>query len=214
MENNQQMTSLKTGLVKDSQNNDILAVIANIFVLLGTNPSKIPKDHSKAILLDFIKNRINCSLEDLYLAFVCAIEKKTNVDLTLYGEMFSPKLVFDVVSAFKEFKNKQVKKEYKSEPMINNDRFSSLIGMLKEKYPDTIEKLKEIGKPEIQKKPKEKLPYYDMHQRWMKQFEKLRDGRFIKRYHKLMNIDEFFNYKAEQLFLINNYLKQRNIDVL
>ena len=61
------------------------------------------------------------------------------------------------------------------------------------------EKVKEVEIP----KPEN----YDMHQRWMKQWDFCAkwfgvintNGRFIKRYGKIMDRDAFFNYKLEQL---------------
>lgn len=54
-----------------------------------------------------------------------------------------------------------------------------------------------------------KLPYHDVHQKWMAQFDKLRfddrfvvpktNDRFIKRYGKIINLAEFCDIKLEQL---------------
>jgi len=219
MEKNQQMTSSSNGLIKNSDNSAVLVVLAKVFVLLGVPPSKIPKDDSKAVLLDFVKNRINCTLEDFYMAFVFAVEGKTGVDLTLYGEMFSPKLVFDVVQSYKNYiaKNNKAPKE---EQMINHDKFIGIINLMNKneeskKILNSIVEKKEEPKKEIKR-----LPHYDFHQKCMRSFDLLRknygdsSGRYIKRFGKMINLEQFITIKAEQLIRVTALLEERNTDLL
>ncbi len=63
------------------------------------------------------------------------------------------------------------------------------------------------------------VPFTDVYQDWMRLFDKLRrnfevpqtNGRFIYRYKKALNIEDFFNYKADQLFRVKQILKKRKL---
>ena len=83
--------------VKDCTESEIKAVLAYIFVLLGTKSDNIPNGMAKTVILDYIFKRLpDITIEDLRLAFVLAVEKKINVNLSLYGETFSAKILSDV----------------------------------------------------------------------------------------------------------------------
>jgi hypothetical protein len=101
--------------------------------------------------------------------------------------------------------------------MVNFDRAAAVFEIIKKGNPETIEELKKIGAPKVAEAP-EPHPYHDIHQKWMRQFDKLRinwgrpksGGSFIERYGYIMNLEGFFNKKAEQLQMA----RERNADKL
>ena len=97
--------------------------------------------------------------------------------------------------------------------MNNIQRLSSIDSLL---TPETKEKLKELG---LEKEKPKQAPNrnYDIFQKWMALFDKLKrnfevpdtNGRYIKRYGKMLNIELFVEYKTEQLYRVLEYLEER-----
>lgn len=195
--------------IKISENSvdEIKAALRYIFVLLGINQKNIPQDLEKDVLINFIKSRLfYLSLSELKNAFLYAVERRIDVDLTLYGETFSTKFVMDVTTAYIQYRNKNIAKDAAAEtPMINNDRFAAIIDLLKKSNPETVDTFKNIGKEKLQEKPKEKLPYHDFFQTCIKKFDELRkhesdpSGRFAIIAGQGVSLEEFVESETEKL---------------
>jgi hypothetical protein len=207
-------------LLKECSDEEIRAILRNIFAIIGLSANKLPVNETKAILIEFIRRRLwNVTIEELNLAFIYAIEKKFRVDWGSYSDTFSPKMVSEVVQGYLEYKKGILKnnKTLEEAPMINTDKAFSILAMLPR---ETIEKLKEIGTPKPQERKREKLPYHDFFQQQMKQFDFLRrnfsdsSGRFVFRYGEAMSMSRFIEFKSEQLGRVKAYLNERNQDFL
>lgn len=229
--------------IEQCNDDEILACLKYIVVLLGIPFEKLPQDEAKQALINFLRDWMqNAKLDELRLAFELAVSKKTGVDLTLYGNDFSAKFILDVFEAYKDYKfklNTKPRFDENGEPtevkMTNTQKSSAVFGLIS-KIPGAIDEFKKIG-TDKQKPEPVKLPHYDVHQKWMKQFDKLKmddrfvvpetAARFIKKYGLVYdqkekawfvetptNIEGYVNYKADQLHLVKEYLKTRNIDIL
>lgn len=200
---------------------EIKQVLRYALTLLGVPASKIPNDEAKHAMLVFIKRRLWLNkIDELRLAFEYAVEKRTEVKLTLFDEPFSVKLIMEVWDAYEKYKKGLIAKQPKTDENTMNvyQRGSSIIGQLKPEVVEGINSLAEKDKVKPEPAKKEKSKYYDMHQRWMRNFDNLKrkyevpntNGRMIYRYGRAMNIDDYFNKKFEQLQLA----EKRNKDVL
>jgi hypothetical protein len=207
-------------ILKECSDEEIRAVLRNIFILIGLPANKLPIEDAKTILIEFIRRRLwNVTIEEMNLAFIYALEKKFRVDWGSYSDTFSPKMVAEVVQSFLEYKKAILKNKPKETeaPMINTDKAFSILSMLPK---ETIDKLKEIGKAKPEERKREKLPYHDFYQQQMKQFDFLRrnfsdsSGRFVFRYGETMSISRFVEYKSEQLLRVKEYLNERGADLL
>ncbi len=145
-------------------------------------------------------------------------KERPPLNMDLYGSTLSMKYVAYVLNAYQDYKKPLLKKiESTPESSMNNyDRAKGVLEILS-KNPETMEELKKIG-AEKEKPPVEKLPFHDIHQEWLRRFDKLRykygrpksGGDFIQRYGEIMDVTRYFSKKAEQLQLA----KERNSDKL
>lgn len=213
-------------LIKNCSDEQIKLMLAYLFVLIGLKDSEIPTDDyktgmlRKTVLIDFIRKMLwTKTIQDIKTAFELAITKKTEVDLALYGGTFSVKMIMEIMAAYEKYKAKNT--IIKDENQMNNiQRLASINNFLSEETKQKLEKLGAVEKVAPKEKPK--LKHHDTHQKWLRQFDLLRrnyevdntNGRFIKRYGKILDLDGFFKHKAEQLFVVNEYLEQRNSDIL
>lgn len=201
--------------------------------MLGVSKEKMPSSTEMLLILTYMRMHMkNVLVDEIRIAFDLAVAGKLKhptkpgnppLDLDLYGNTLSMKYVADVLNAYLAYKNPIVKQLASSEENLNTyDRAKGVLDLIST-IPDAIETLKQIGadKP---KEEKELHPYYDMHQRWMRQWDKLRDdtrfvvpktnARFVKRYGEVMDIDRFFNKKAEQLQVAKDREKNKEWDDL
>jgi len=142
-------------LIGDCNSEEIKQALRYIFTLIGLRANLIPQDEAKEVLIFFIKKRLwQTKIDELRLSFEYAIEKRTEVELTLFGDTFSAKMVLEVVEAYKKYKISVVKSSRK-EP--GKTTFQIAEGVLSKMKPETLEYLKKIGKPEGKKElPREK----------------------------------------------------------
>ena len=83
-----------------------------IFVLIGLKPDQIPDDIQKAVLLDYIKNKLaNYTPEDLKIAFQMAVNNEFESELNHFG-LFSPKYLSRVFNKYLEHRNAIAKKVF------------------------------------------------------------------------------------------------------
>lgn len=228
--NNQQIAQSSTSLsseirlIKDVSENEIKMLLAYLFVFIGLKDSEIPTDDlqtgmlRKTVLINFIKKMLwKKSIEEIKFAFELAVAKKIDVDLSLYGGTFSAKMIMEVMHGYEIYKSKNVKitDDFK---MNNIQRLASINNFLSE---ETKQKLEKLGKEEVKLKPKLNRGF-DVFQKWMSLFDKLKrdyevpntNGRFIKRYGFVLNLEDFVNYKTGQLSRVTAYLEERNKDLL
>lgn len=200
---------------------EVKEVLRYAMALIGVPESKVPKKEAKHQMIVYVKRTLWLhSGDELKLAFDYAVEKRTEVKLTLFDEPFSVKLIMEVWDAYEKYKKGLVAKQPKTDENTMNvyQRGSSIIGQLKPEVVESINSLAEKDKVKPEPAKKEKSKYYDMHQRWMRNFDNLKrkyevpntNGRMIYRYGRAMNIDDYFNKKFEQLQLA----EKRNKDVL
>lgn len=195
--------------IADAKNHEIIAAVKYVMALLGTPKEKQPASIEMMLLINNIRTYLGSVLVDeIRIAFDLAVQKKFVANLDLFGGTFSTRFFVDVLNAYVVYKHKLEKQiAPKEEGMIGFDRAGAVLELIKNQAPETFEMLKTVGAP----KPyvSEPLPYHDVHQKWMKQFDKLRykwgrpksGGDFIERYGYIMNLEGFFNKKAEQLQL-------------
>lgn len=200
---------------------DIKQVLRYALTLLGVPASKIPNDEAKHAMLVFIKRKLWLNkIDELRLAFEYAVEKRTEVKLTLFDEPFSVKIIMEVWDAYETYRKNLIAKQPKTDENSMNvyTQGNAIVKMLDTETREKIVELAEKDKIKIDKPSREKSKYHDMHQRWMKHWDKLREnyevpksnGRMIWRYGRAINIDEFFTKKFEQLQLY----AERNKDKL
>lgn len=184
--------------------------------LLGLSSEKIPKEESeKMILIIQIKRAFpELFLSELRQSFEFAAQGLTIKKNDTYNT-FSVRMISEIIKSYLNYKKAVKEKFPKEEGMNNLERMKAVVGLLDK---DSLDTLRKIGSTEKKTTEQIKLPYHDIHQKWLKQFDKLRlhyeaegtNGRFIKRYGKIMDVQMFFEKKAEQLKLAN----ERNIDLL
>lgn len=204
----------------DNPNEKIQSVLKYIFSLIGLSERNLPSESGKVVLINFIKKYLsNNSLEEIVHAYELAVNGKINIDLRLYDNVFSPKNIVETMNAYKSYLKDESKKNKTQEVQMNNiQRLSKIDDLL---TPETKEKLKELGKEKEKPKPVMNRNY-DIFQKWMVLFDKLKrnfevqntNGRYIKRYGKVMNLENFIEYKTEQLQRVVTYIEERNEDLL
>lgn len=204
----------------ENPNEKIQSVLKYIFSLTGISERNLPSESGKVVLINFIKKYLsNNSLEEIVHAYELAVNGKINVDLRLYDNIFSPKNLVEVMNAYKVYLKEQAKNNKPSEVQMNNiQRLASIDSLL---TPETKEKLKALGTEKEKPKP-EPNRNYDIFQRWMALFDKLKrnfevpetNGRYINRYGKKLNLESFIEYKTEQLHRAVAYLDERDQDML
>ena len=201
----------------DAHNSEIIAAIKYIMVLLGTPKERMPASIEMMVIINYLRVYMaGTMVDELKIAFDLAVQKKYAVNLDLYGSTLSVNYLLNVLNPYFEYKKKLLKKiESKPEPMTNTDRGMKMFEIIRERDPELWTKLRNLGKDEKPKVELPPLPFHDIHQKWMRQFDKLRmkyevANGFISRYGYIMNIEGYFNKKAEQLQMA----KERNNDVL
>lgn len=209
-------------IIGNLQNPDekIQSVLKYIFSLIGISERNLPSGSGKVVLINFIKKYLsNYTLEEIVHAYDFAVNGTINIDLKLYDGIYSPKNIVEVMNAYKIYINDQSKKNLPKEVQMNNiQRLAKIDDLLSE---ETKEKLKELGKEKEKPKPQYNRNY-DIFQKWMALFDKLKrnfevpqtNGRYIKRYGKVLNLENFIEYKTEQLQRVVAYIEERNEDLL
>lgn len=207
--------------VAAATNKDFKELIGYIIALLGVPKDKQPASLELMLIINYFKIYFKeNSIEDVMEAFDLAVQKRFEVNLDLYGGTLSMRFISDVLIAYKAYKKQLLKKlAPKEEGMNNLERLKAIIPMLSPEVKNHIAEIGEVKKSRPDLPP---LPHYDIHQSWLRLFDRLKlkfetprtNGRFISRYGMVMNVEEFFNYKAEQLYRVKEYLKIRNEDKL
>ncbi len=230
---NQSQGLIVTSQIKiaDAKNSDITNALKYVMLLLGTPERNIPSSLEMILIINFVRNYMKqIFVDEIRIAFDLAVAGKLSdptkkdrppLNLDLYGSTLSMKYVAYVLNAYLDYKKPLLKAiaPKEEEPLIGMDRGLKILELIKERAPETYEKFRNIGRPK-ERVPPPMHPYYDMHQRWMKQWDRLRSderfvvanagGRFVKRYGDIIDIDKFFNKKAEQLQLA----KERSMGIL
>lgn len=217
MNQSQGLTVTSQIKIVDAKNSDISNAIKYVILLLGTPKEKMPTSLEMVLMQNYLRLYMkDILIDEIQIAFDLAVQKKFPVNLDLYGGTLSIKFVSDVLNAYLTYK-KALLKPTKEEPMVNIDRAAAVFEIIKKNDPEALEKLKEIGSTEKKYEPAP-FPYHDIHQRWLRQFDKLKmkyvvehtGDRFIQRYGEVMDITRYFSKKAEQLQMA----KERNADKL
>ncbi len=191
--NQKMVLALEGKRISESTDEEIKQVLSYAIILIGIPEDRHGDELSKTLLVDYLRRTYPLvRLDEVRLSFDFAVEKKTNVNLVLYpGEFISAKYVSEFISAYLAFKKTSnvVKIGTPSIKSIgtNMQIASKLLEILK---PETVEHLKKIGEVKRSRPDLPQLPYQDIHQKWLKQFDKLRvkfeventNGRFIRRY--------------------------------
>lgn len=210
------LQSFGNKFIAGSNDEEIKQALRYGIVLLGIPEEKHGDDLAKAVLLNHLKKAYpTLTINEMKLAFEFAIEGKIDVETILYrGEFISAKFVGGILTAYQNYKKKiQPKKE---EVKMNNiQRVTSILSLLPDEFKQS---LGSIGKEKESEGERKKLPFHDVHQEWIKRFDKLKlkyeipktGGRFIRRYGGAIDLQGYFKKKAEQLQLA----KERNQDKL
>lgn len=150
-----------------------------------------PNDEILAISLLFIDDVVSTKpdwkADDLGYFFKFIRQNQGNERLKVYGKLSSLALM-QMVSVYEEEKSMHREQEYsgkKDNPVP---------------HPSVLKVLKEVLDAN---KPEKKLitisPINKLHQSWLKHFDKLSRGkRFIKRFGKMMDVNEYMNHKQMQ----------------
>lgn len=185
--------------------------------LLGTPKDKMPSSVEMVLIINYLRQYLkSLAVDELKLAFDLAVQKKFPVNLDLYGNTLSVNYILNVVNPYLSYRNAILKQVApKEEGMTNMDRGTKLFEIIKERDPKLYEELRNKGKEEPKKREAERTAHWDIHQKWFRQFDKLRmkyevANGFISRYGYIMNVEGYFNKKAEQLQMA----KERNQDKL
>lgn len=95
----------------ESSNDEIIAFFRYLFALIGLNKKFFPQELEINVLVERAKDTLkNVSLDDLRLSFQFAVDKRTEVDLRLFGDTFSHRLVMEVYDAYKKYKHSMATK--------------------------------------------------------------------------------------------------------
>lgn len=133
----------KSRLIHQCEDIEIVEVLNYIFVLIGIRAELIPKDLAEDVLIVFIKKRLlNISLEEMRLSFEYAVERRTEVNLTLFGDTFSAKTIMEVWAAYSKYKKVILEKQPKEQGFTNNQTMDVILKMLPK---ETVESIKSIG---------------------------------------------------------------------
>lgn len=202
---------------------EIANVFKYIFVLIGLNKNNLPDEFAKEILFDFVRDELkNIPLHEIKFAFELAVKNKIYVDLNTYGGDFSPKLLMDVFSAYKDYKSSKHKPE--THPNLYQQA-NGIFSILKKQAPETLEYLNEIGKEK--KEVKKVVQHESIYQQFLVMFDKQRkkrevektNGMFINKYGAVKrdneieilypcNFEEYCTYKLYQIQLISEKLSK------
>lgn len=208
--------------IGDAKNSDLTSAIKYIIALLGVAKEKMPSSTEMLLILTYMRMHMkNVLVDEIRIAFDLAVAgklkhttKKGNppLDLDLYGNTLSMKYVADVLNAYLEYKKPIIKQISSKEDQMNNyDRVEAVVKILSQK-PEGVELLNKIGVEKPKSTPPIwRPPYWDIHQKWFRQFDRLTNDprfvvpdtncRFIKRYGEIIDVHRFFEIKVEQLQL-------------
>lgn len=201
--------------IQDATVEQINGVLRYVFTLLGLN--KLPNELETIVLHDFMRLHYAdlYRLDEIKLAFSLGMSGAFEIETKTYGETFSVKFLSAVMKNYNHFRHEERKKKAlqnfteskKQEQHLPNAlKLNLILNVLSD---ETKQKVSDIGKVDKSLSQAEKLPFFDIHQEWLRRFDKLRrnfevtgtNGRFIKRYGKMIDIEAFFSKKAEQLQL-------------
>lgn len=181
-----QLTTTSQTRVLEARNKDFKELISYICALLGTPKDKQPSSLELVLIINYFKTYLQeNTIEDVKEAFDLAIQKRFEVNLELYGGTLSMKFISEVLMAFKAYKNDLLKKlAPKEEGMNNIERLKVITSFLS---PELKEEIKQIGEVKQSRPDLPKLPYHDIHQRWLRQFDELKvkwgiGHHYIRRY--------------------------------
>ena len=134
-----------------------------------------------------------------------------------YGKLYDRldgMIIYEWIETYLSERTNVVIKQNANEKFENQKKFDDIIlPILKSINLEELQKPKEV-------KPVEKLPHHDFHQKCMRSFDSIRkkhsdpSGRFIKRFGKFINLEQFIEIKAEQLIRVTNLLKDRKKHIL
>lgn len=212
----QQLTTASKIKVCGDTESGITQAIQYVLALLGTPKDKQPSKLEMQLIINWLKTyRKDMPVDEIRTAYDLALSGELKADLNTFGGTLSLKNIMSVLNEYKSYKTPKPEKP-KEEPMINLDRAGAVFDILS-KNPETMEHLKKIGEVKRSRPDLPPLPYQDIHQKWMAQFDKLKlrwavkdtNCRFIKRYGLAIDIEGYFKYKAEQLYRVNEFLKDR-----
>ena len=84
----------------------ITEILRKIFVIIGASESNIPKKEAENFIITMLPATFgNYTDKELILAFQLALQKRTDVDLTLYDKPFSLEYLSRVLSAYQKYKS-------------------------------------------------------------------------------------------------------------
>lgn len=201
----------------NATNKDFKELIGYIITLLGVPKDKHPNSLELTLIINYFKSYLpEHGIDEVKEAFNLAVQKRFETNLELYGGTLSMKFISDVLIVYKAYKKDLLKKlAPKEEGMNNLERLKAITSLLS---PELKEEIKQIGEVKQSRPDLPKLPYHDVHQKFMRQFDRLRaiyeSKRFVFRYGKHLDCEGFVNCKMEQLFRVKELLKTRNNDIL
>ena len=196
-----------TGIsLSEATDEEIAQCMSYGIILLGISSDKIPKSSIEdAILNNFLRKTYpTIKLNEIKTAFDYALEKRINVDLNMYGSSFSANYVSTILMKYVVLKKELLKK---TEVGITNHESAGLIlTKLKEKFPETYESLKNVGKIEEKKPVLPPIKNDDKWQKYLKEFTILQrdasipdtNGRFVKYKKKIFLCTEYCEYRYNE----------------
>lgn len=209
------------GEVVDIEFLEIKSSLGRCVSLLGIPESKVPSGDEKKFMIQFlIKVFPDLTLLELEAAFMYAIEGRLEVNMGLYGNIFSANYVSEVVRKYRKLKKKLNQPEI--EHLTNSQRVA---GFLDKLSPETLDHIKQIGKTD--KKKRLGYEYYkeqaknDPFQEYLREFDALHfesgittNGfRFIIYGGSEMSPDNYCDYRArEVIFMSYEYLRSLKLD--
>jgi hypothetical protein len=204
--------------INESTDDEIREALRVGIMLIGIPAEKHGDAFAKMVLLNFLRKTFPFfRVDEVKLAFEFAVSGKTSPNITLYaGEIISARFVSEIIKAYVDLK-KTSKLKIASTPSVtmnNTQRLTAISALLSD---ETKQKVKDLAEQKDNRIQRPKPPYYDLHQKWFKQFDLLHlsdkfrvdyddegkrlVGRWIKRYGKILNVELYFAEKFEQLLL-------------
>jgi hypothetical protein len=148
---------------------------------------------------DILETKPDWKLDDIHCLFKFIRHNQGDERLKVYGKINLLTLM-QMVSVYEEHRSEQreiIVSQYKSQE-------KETIAL----HPEVAAKLKEIRETIERESPQKAVPpvneMQEIHNRWMRQFDTLYSkrplpyGKFIKRYGKAMDINDYLNYKQQQ----------------
>jgi hypothetical protein len=216
--------SRNTVLISDSTGKELTETLQYIIALLGLSKDRMPSAPEFGLILNFL--RLHCGdfyTGELKLAFDFAVKKSFPANLELYGGTLSSKFIVEVYIAYLDYKIKILKlnePKVEKEPGMTNMQRTGAIFEIIAKQPEALETLKQIGSTEKKIAERPKLPYHDIHQKWLREFDKLKlkfavpetSDRFIYRYGKEVDVQQYFTMRAEMLGVLKFLRNEMNLN--